>query len=210
MRYQLFLLLLLLPAAAHAQADPDAPRPLWTQGDKSVWSVPCGSEIDGDRYCKSLQLRQGRAVLTPRLGYNSVRLLWRQARPGTGPAAIVAGDTGGSAGLVDIFAVTFDGQPRLQQIESRHIARIAVKDGLPELEIGFALTDFNGAPNSQTTIAGLLLRWNGQAFEADLPAMRARRPRITGTATLRAEIREWQKAGPAGGGTPCWRRRCWN
>ena len=202
MRFKLLLFLAFWPATVQAQADPVSPRQLWAHGEKSVWSVPCGPEIDGDGFCNSIQARQGREAVTPRFGYNSVRLLWRQTLSGVGPAAVLVGDTGGSAGMVDIFAVTFGKRPQLQRIESRDIARVEVKDGLLELETGFALTAFNGAPNSQTANVGLLLRWNGSAFEADLPAMRSRSARIASLAVLRAEVLGQEKTGLAGGGTP--------
>jgi hypothetical protein len=200
----LLALVLLLTAAAWAKV---LPGKLWSQGDRSVWAVPCGPRIDGDEYCTSMQARQGKQVITSTTGYQNVRLLWQQTRAGTGPAAIVAGDTGGSAGVVDVFAVTFGKSPAFGQVQSDHIAidQAITVNGLPELDIGFAVDAFNGAPNSQASVARLPLRWNGWALEANLPALLARRVATGDVARLRAEIAHHQKQEEMGfstGGTP--------
>jgi hypothetical protein len=194
----------LLGGVAKAEAAPNS-RLLWSQGDRSVWAMPCPAKGDVDADCEAIEARAGKTTAGPTdpdYGYlPSVHVLWKQAVAGIGPDLIVEGDSGGSAGYLDVYGITFGPTPHMQRLASGHFYPPAVRAlaGLPHFELGFAIEGFDGADDAATPVTGLPIHWNGHALDLDMQALPARKfdAKDLASARLRAarELRHFLTVG---------------
>jgi len=108
--------------------------------------------------------------------YMRVRVLWRR-RPGEpGPAAIIEGDWGGSAGNVDLYAPYGPLPEQVRVLNLSKADNIAVRSSGrgPEFDAPFAVGLFNGAPNAGASIAPLPIVWRSDDFQLDRSALLGR------------------------------------
>jgi len=195
----------LLAGVVKTEAAPN-PRLLWFQGDRSVWAVPCPAKGDIDADCEAIEARAGKITTGPTdpdYGYMpSVHVLWRQAVAGIGPDLIVEGDSGGSAGYLDVYGITFGPAPHLQRLASGHFddpVTVKTVAGLPHFELGFAIEGFDGASDAATPVTELPIHWNGHALDLDIKALLAHKfdAKEFASARLRAarELRHFLNVG---------------
>lgn len=108
--------------------------------------------------------------------YIRVRVLWRRQPGERGPAAIIEGDWGGSAGNVDLYAPY---GPRPEQVRTLTLSKaddIAVHSSGrgPEFDAPFAVDRFNGASNAGASIVPLPIVWRSDDFQLDTSALLGR------------------------------------
>jgi len=198
---------ILLGGVVKAEATPKS-RLLWFQGDRSVWAVPCPPREDFDADCKAIEVGAGKTttgpIIDPDYGFASVHLLWKQAIAGVGPDLIVEGDSGGSAGYLDVYGITFGPAPHMQRLAGGHYFNpvpVRTLAGLPHFELGFAIENFDGAPDAATAVVALPIHWKGHALDLDMQALSARKfdANDLASARLRAarELRHFLKVGSA-------------
>ena len=159
-------------AAAQTNQGPGAPRELWSSGSHSIWFTNCanvGPSCLEVRGTKTVKLADG---------YWSARVLWKQVKPGVGPDVLLVGETGGSAGIYDLYALTFGRSISVAKLEGDHstVINIGTDNGLPTLEFGYSLGNFNNASNGATTVVRIPIRWVQSKFEVDRKLLLSRVP----------------------------------
>jgi hypothetical protein len=108
--------------------------------------------------------------------YMRVRVLWRR-RPGEpGPAAIIEGDWGGSAGNVDLYAPygALPEQVRVLNLSKADDIAVHSSGRGPEFDAPFAVDRFNRASNAGASIVPLPIVWRSDDFQLDKSALLGR------------------------------------
>jgi hypothetical protein len=168
------LLLASVATAATAAAQVSPPGPLWTRGDTSVQVTACPPGGDTDQGCRALAVRNGRRFFQIGSGYRAARLLWTRQAGADGPDLLVLGDSGGSGGHGDLFAVTVGSRPLIRRLSGERMDTVQVRPGPGplRLRLAFDVEFFNGASHAAASIAALPVRWSGDDFALDPAALR--------------------------------------
>lgn len=132
--------------------------------------VPCKSDIPNDPYCRAIDLRYG--AITRRLGggYMSARLVWSSQGGHGGPDALVIGESGGSGGYAELFAITAGRTVDVKKLASERLEGLHARAGTARLHIDlpFDIEFFNGAPHAGAIIVPIPTIWRKGDFSADL------------------------------------------
>jgi len=138
---------------------------LWTGNSFAAPGAPSMSETAA--LIKQLQ-SSGR--------YIRVLVLWRRQNGEPGPAAIIEGDWGGSAGNVDLYAPygPLPEQVRILNLSTADDIVVRSSGRGPEFDAPFVVGDFNGAPNSNRSSVPLPIVWRSDDFQLDAPALLGR------------------------------------
>jgi hypothetical protein len=162
--------------ATAAQAGPQPLGTLWSDGKSSIEIVPCTPSMDWDRWCRGISLRHNGKLERLGEGYILVDLLWRNAGDVNGPDAVVRGNSGGSAGDSEIFAVDVSHglATRKLAMERGDEARAIAGPGPLRIALPFLVGYFNGAPHAQDTIVLVPFRWADGDFRLDAAALAGR------------------------------------
>jgi hypothetical protein len=168
-------LALLMASPAAAEYHPQPLGPLWRKGDAAILVTQCKSDSDTDTSCRGLALRKG-GRMTP-LGddYMRARLLWSRKSAGAGPDALVIGESGGSGGYAELFAVTLSPKPAVAKFASERLEGMKVPAAGPlHFHLPFDIEFFNGAPHAGAVAVPIPTIWRNGDFAADMPALLAR------------------------------------
>jgi hypothetical protein len=160
-------------SAATAQAQP--PGTLWTDGKVSVEVVPCGPHGDYDASCRGIGLRHAGKLHPIGEGYMSVDLVWQRGQGAAGPDLVVRGNSGGSAGIADIFALDLaHGIVRKLNLNRGDTVAASQGPGPLRLEVPFVVGYFNGAPHSQDSVVPVPFLWADGDLRLDFNALAGR------------------------------------
>ena len=181
------------------------PRELWSDSSRSVWAVSCSAGDHRD-FCETIEVREPNKIVHDGQtdyddNYEQLNLRWKRTRPGVGPAAILEGRTGGSAGCVGYYVVTFASGAPWQKLWGCHLDEtpIVSANGLPHFNLGFSIEGFAGVPDAGTSVVGLPMHWTGRRMELDLAAVMAPRFGFRWMDQRRhamgVELRKWRAAG---------------
>jgi hypothetical protein len=108
-------------------------------------------------------------------GYASVDLIWQRRAGAAGPDLVVRGNSGGSAGDADIFALDFaHGTVRKLNLNRGDTVTASGGDGPLRLEVPFVVGYFNGAPHAQDTVVAVPFVWVDGDLRLDIDALAAR------------------------------------
>ena len=195
---------LLTAVPADAEYVPQPLGPLWQKGDAAILVTSCTSDIENDTSCRGLALRQGGRVEPLGRGYMSAKLLWSRKAGGAGPDVLVLGDSGGSGGYGDLFAVTFSPKPAVAKYAGERLDSVKVdpSPGPLRFTLPFDIEFFNGAPHAGAVIVPIPTIWRNGGFAADMPNLLARNFSASELdfrlLALREELNRWsQDAYPA-------------
>lgn len=171
------VLLGLLVSLVPLPPGPQPIGPIWQSKQASIQVVPCPPGGDHDEYCRAVAVRDGDGTETlAGGGYGSVKLLWQRRRAGSGPDALVMGDSGGSGGNGDLMAITISPHPSIRKISGERIdiAKVRSERGPLRFDLFFDIEFFNGAPHAGVTLIPLPMRWEKDDFAVDLKELTAR------------------------------------
>lgn len=173
MHFRLILTVLLFLAPTAAWATPQPLGTLWRHAGNAVLVTPCPPGGDSDESCRALAVR--RAGVTTYLGggYIVTRLLWTRPPHGRGPDVLLRGDSGGSGGNADLFAVTFAPQLVVRKWSGERYNGVtgrAVR-GTLHVDLPFDIEFFNGASHADVTIVPVPVLWRGGDFTVNFPAL---------------------------------------
>lgn len=162
-------------AASAATAQPQPPGTLSTDGKANLEVIPCEHPVDDSAYCRGIGLRRDGKLDHVAEGYASADLLWQRGPGAAGPDFVVRGNSGGSAGYADLFALDLSrGVVGKLSLNRGDQVTAAAAPGPLRLEVPFVVGYFNGAPHSEDTIVPVPLVWADGEFRADLAALAAR------------------------------------
>lgn len=168
------------PRPAAAQAQPIGA--LATIHRASIAVTTCPATLDGDEFCRAIEIRRGGKVDKLGAGYIRASLLWTGDGRGNGPDAIVRGDYGGSGGEADLFAISLSHGLAIQKLSGGRIDGVHIdhvrnaRRGTPlRFDLPFGIGYFNGAPNAGETIVPIPMRWANGNFAVDMEVLTARR-----------------------------------
>jgi hypothetical protein len=208
---------LLMASPAAAEYHPQPLGVLWHKGNAAILVTSCKTEIGDDPFCHGLALRKGGKVRQLGGGYLRARLLWSRKAGGAGPDVLVLGESGGSGGYGELFAVTFSPKPAVAEYSEERLDMVEADPsaGPLRLTLPFDIEYFNGAPHAGAVIVQIPTIWRNGDFAADMPALLARHFSASEidfrVLALREELAGWaEDAYPAGslyppqssGGTP--------
>jgi hypothetical protein len=160
-------------APAVAPAQPQPLGPLWQGRGATLVLAACRSDIPDDNSCRAIELRKGGGTVRLGGGYMQARLLWSGSGPGEGPDALVLGESGGSGGYGELFAVTLGTTPTVRKLAGERLDQLAADRAAKALHltVPFDIEFFNGAPHSGARIVPIPTRWSNGDFTADIPAL---------------------------------------
>lgn len=172
----LSFLLLAGAATGVAPARHQPTGPIWSASGAVVAVVPCGWNAESDEHCRAVEVRRGGKVERAGEGYMTVTRLWRCGPGESGPDLLLRGDSGGSGGLADLIAITVSPGLEVRRINMAYADAVTAgsEGGVLRFDAPFAISYFNGAPNSSTTVIPLPIRWIGGDFALDLGALTGR------------------------------------
>lgn len=158
---------------ALAAAGPTPLGSIWRGAGGAVVVTPCVHDSEHDGWCRGVAVRAGGRTVQLGTAYERVRLLWRRARGQAGPDAMVFGDSGGSGGFGDLFAVTLAPRLAVVRIGGERMEGVAAKPGPGPLRVDlpFDLEFFNDAPHAGAIVARLPVRWAGAGWALDRAAL---------------------------------------
>ena len=167
------MMLGLLLVSAPAGAFPQPPGLIWASGRDAILAVPCPPGGDTDETCRAIAMRRGSHSRLLGSGYAAVSVLWHRGSGPAGPDVLVRGDSGGSGGLADLFAVTFAPNLVVRRLHGERLDDVTAHPGSGRLrlDLPFDIEFFNGAPHAGVTIVPLPVRWSGGDFSLDLAAL---------------------------------------
>jgi hypothetical protein len=107
--------------------------------------------------------------------YMDVKVIWRGQPSDRGPVAIVEGEWGGSAGIVDLYGLSSSASG-LRTLTLPDADRLAVRTvrGRPAFDAPFVVDRFNGASNAASSSVPLPIVWRLGDFQLDLQTLQHR------------------------------------
>lgn len=189
-----------LPSQATA-ADRHSMGTIWQRSGDAIVVVPCPPGGDTDEHCRALAARHDGRLTPIGSGYMSEKLLWAGRDGATAPDAVVLGDSGGSGGFGDIFAVTFGNPIAVSRLRGERIDWATARKGAKDLHLtlAFNIEYFNGASHADGSIVPLPIIWSRGDFAIDLPAL-TRRPatNLINRESIGRELHTWSREKRAG------------
>jgi hypothetical protein len=165
-------------ASLGASAATSQPQPLgtlWTDGKASVEVLPCEPHANYDVHCRGFGLRRDGKLDRVGEGYMSVDLVWKRRSGAAGPDLVVRGNSGGSAGDADIFALDLArGTVRKLSLNRGDTVTASPAPGPLRLEVPFVVGYFNGAPHSQDSVVAVPFTWADGDLRLDVEALARR------------------------------------
>lgn len=175
-------------------------EPLWQKAGVSLVRTACKPDISADLNCRAIDLRVGSRTRQLGTGYMLARLIWSAHGGHRGPDALVIGESGGSGGYAELFAVTVGRNNEIKKLNGERLEGLRATSNATTLQIDlpFDLEFFNGAPHSGATIVPIPTIWRNGDFSADMsalvqPPMPNRELEFRELA-IRQELHEWADA----------------
>lgn len=164
---------LAFPLAITTASALGAPQPvgtLWQVGGSSLIRSHCKSDIPDDQYCRAIDLRDRGSTRRLGSGYARVRLVWSARRRNGSPDALVIGESGGSGGYAELFAITAGRNVGIKKFAGERLEGVHAKADTSKLKIDlpFDVEFFNGAPHAGAVIVPIPTVWRNGDFSADL------------------------------------------
>jgi hypothetical protein len=152
---------------------PEALSPLWRHGEVSLLRTACKSDDPNGKSCRAIDLRAGTRNQRLGAGYMGARLLWSGSAGARGPDALVVGESGGSGGYAELFAVTLGHRVIVKKLAGERLEGLHAKSAASELrlELPFDIEFFNGAPHAGATTVPIPTIWRDGDFSADLSVL---------------------------------------
>jgi len=152
---------------------PQSLGPLWQGDGVSLIRAACKSDDPNDRSCRAIDLREGQHTQRLGTGYIAVRLVWSGHSSGATPDALVIGESGGSGGYAELFAVTLDHGAKVQKLVGERLEGVQAKPSTARLRLNlpFDIEHFNGAPHAGTSSVPIPTVWKDGDFLADVAAL---------------------------------------
>jgi hypothetical protein len=172
----LAVLALMMASPALAEYHPQPLGPLWRKGDAAILVTQCKSDSDTDTSCRGLALRTGGRTKPLGGDYMRARLLWSRTSTGAGLDALVIGESGGSGGYAELFAVTLSPKPAVAKYASERLEgmKAAASAGPLHIDLPFDIEFFNGAPHAGAVAVPIPTIWRNGNFAADMSALLTR------------------------------------
>ena len=164
-----------LMATPCAFAQPQPLGPLWRSASDSIVLTPCPAG-DHDEQCRAVSVRSGGREVALGGGYERVTLLWSRKGKSGDPDALVLGDSGGSGGYGDLFAIRFTPHIAVRKLSGERMDTVTARTaaGRLRLTIPFDTEFFNGAPHAGAIVLPLPMVWTGGDFAVDLAELTRR------------------------------------
>lgn len=180
-----------------------APQPvglLWQAEKTSLVRSQCKSDIPDDQYCRAIYLQHGGSSERLGGGYIRVRLVWSAPSRVGRPDALVIGESGGSGGYAELFAITASPTVEVKRLTGERLQGLRVKARTEQLKIDlpFDVEFFNGAPHAGAAIVQIPTIWKNGDFAADLSALvkppMPQREALFVELAVRQELKGWAQA----------------
>lgn len=186
-----------LPSQATA-ADRHSMGAIWQRSGDAIVVLPCPPGGYTDEHCRALAARHDGRLTPIGSGYMSEKLLWAGRDGATAPDAVVLGDSGGSGGFGDIFAVTFGNPIAVSRLQGERMDWATARKGARDLHLTlpFNIEFFHGAPHAGVSISPLPVIWSHGNFAVDFAWLR-KRPTVSTAdrAAMRRDLRHWVREG---------------
>jgi hypothetical protein len=174
---------------------------IWRRQSEAIVVTACPAGGDSDSSCRGLVARRGKQAVRLGAGYNVGKVLWSGKASAASPDVVLLGDSGGSGGAGDLFAVTFADPIHVRRLQGERMdwARAQRASNRLHLEVAFNIEYFNGVPHAGVSIVPLPIVWSHGDFAIDLAAL-TKRPAITAreSRAIARELDAWARAERSG------------